>query len=418
MKFGEIKHILCQGYPTKSLSQSLLVLNGNLVTIGFMAFYAIVSFFLEFTIGIHIQLILIAFFSLTFLMMYKKVSLDIIGNYIALVGFTGVIVLCYYSGRFNSPVLPWLCMVPIVSLLFSKSFWAFIWFIVVILFIASCNLYFSVKTPAPVAYNLKFYDLFYILSILGLISVNFLMNFIYKQNLNQSYTALEAKNEEIVAEKTRADKLLLNILPEKITKDLKACGKTEPKLYDQVSILFIDFVGFTKYCEQMSPTHLVETLDFYFQKFDEIIGKYNLEKIKTIGDAYLAVCGVPDKQENHALNVVKAAKEIKSFIEMRIRSDTDGIFPLERLFNYPAMSARIGIHSGTVIAGIIGAQKFAFDIWGDAVNIAARIQQIGFENKINLSSETYNLVRDTIPCEYKGKFSAKNKGELDIYNVI
>lgn len=418
MKFEEIKHMLCYGYPENSHSQSVLVLNGNLVTIGFMAFYALVSFFIEFTIGIHIQFTLIAFFSLVFLMLYKKVSLDIIGNYIALVGFTGVIVLCYYSGRFNSPVLPWLSMVPIVSLLFSKSFWALLWFIIVILFIVFCNLYFAVKTPAPVAYNLKFYDLFYIISIIGLISVNFLMNFIYKQNLNQSYTALEVKKEEIVKEKSRADKLLLNILPEKITKDLKAYGKTEPKLYDQVTILFIDFVGFTKYCEQMTPTHLVETLDFYFQKFDDIMAKYKLEKIKTIGDAYLAVCGVPDVQENHAINVVKAAKEIIAFIEYRIKSDTDASSRTERPFHYPAMSARIGIHSGTVIAGIIGTQKFAFDIWGDAVNIAARIQQIGLENRINLSTETYNLIKDNITCEYKGKFYAKNKGELEIYNVI
>ena len=217
------------------------------------------------------------------------------------------------------------------------------------------------------------------------------------------------KTKQIIEEeKDRSDNLLLNILPEETAKELKDSGKVLAKKFESVTVLFSDFKGFTKYSENLSPEALVETIGFYFSKFDEITEKYGLEKIKTIGDAYMCAGGLPFPTEDHAHNMVRAAFEIAEFVE-ETKNNVDAS---ELNFDI-----RIGINTGPVVAGVVGTKKFAYDIWGDTVNIASRMESNSEPGKINISENTYEIIKDTFDCEYRGKIQAKGKGEIEMYFV-
>lgn len=209
-----------------------------------------------------------------------------------------------------------------------------------------------------------------------------------------------------IRERRKSDSLLLNILPSQVTKELKKRGATTTHHFDHVTVIFTDFVAFTKAGERMGSNALVEELHNCFKAFDGIVSKYGIEKIKTIGDAYLAVCGLPSADNHHAEKVVKAALEIRTFMVERRKQLGDKTFEV-----------RIGIHSGEVVAGIVGVKKFAYDIWGDTVNTAARMEQNSVPGKINISQTTYDLVKDKFTCTYRGEHDAKNKGKLKMYFV-
>jgi adenylate cyclase len=210
----------------------------------------------------------------------------------------------------------------------------------------------------------------------------------------------------VVKERRKSEKLLLNILPAKVADELKRKGSSAAKHFNNVTVLFTDFAGFTTAAERMTPQELVNELHVCFKSFDEIISKYKIEKIKTIGDAYLAVSGLPNSDDRHAENVVQAALEISRFMGARYGKLGDKTFNI-----------RIGIHSGSVVAGIVGVKKFAYDIWGDTVNTAARMEQNSEAGKINISETTFNLVNSKFNCIYRGEISAKNKGKLKMYFV-
>lgn len=203
-------------------------------------------------------------------------------------------------------------------------------------------------------------------------------------------------------EKRKSDNLLHNILPVSVAAELKATGQTTAKLYQSVSVLFSDFVNFTAISENMPPEDLVAELNRHFSAFDDIMARYGLEKIKTIGDAYLAVCGLPQPNPHHARLTVLAAHEMIAYL-----SQAKSTFKL-----------RIGINSGSVVAGVVGVKKFAYDIWGDTVNTAARMEQNSHPGRINISEATYQLVKNEFDCEHRGKVAAKNKGEIDMYFVL
>jgi len=225
----------------------------------------------------------------------------------------------------------------------------------------------------------------------------------------QNTQVLKAKNETIREEQERSEALLLNILPTLVADELKKQGKTKARYFEDVSVLFADFVGFSQIAEQLTPQQLVTELDTCFQKFDEIIAKYGLEKIKTIGDAYMCAGGLPDGGGSMLRDMVSAAKEMQAWLlEWNAGREKAGL---------PRFDARIGIHRGPVVAGVVGSKKFAFDIWGDTVNIAARVEQAGEGGRINISGEVYNVIKNFVTCQYRGKIAAKNKGEIDMYYV-
>ncbi|MFN0176847.1 MAG: adenylate/guanylate cyclase domain-containing protein [Saprospiraceae bacterium] len=220
---------------------------------------------------------------------------------------------------------------------------------------------------------------------------------------------LQEKNKTIREEQVRSENLLLNILPSLVAEELKKKGRTTARYFEDVSVLFADFVGFSQIAEQLTPQQLVSELDTCFQKFDDIIAQYDLEKIKTIGDAYMCAGGLPNGGGAQLHNMVSAAKDMQAWLlEWNAGRDKEGL---------PRFDARIGIHRGPVVAGVVGSKKFAFDIWGDTVNIAARVEQAGEGGRINISGEAFKVVKDAFPCHYRGKISAKNKGEIDMYFV-
>ncbi len=218
------------------------------------------------------------------------------------------------------------------------------------------------------------------------------------------------KTKKIIEdEKERSEKLLLNILPHETAEELKEKGSATPKHYDMVSVLFTDFKGFTTIAEKLTPQQLVEELNQCFMEFDKIIDRNNLEKIKTIGDAYMCAGGIPVANETNPVDIVKAGLEIKAYME-KLKSDREAQ-------GKDYWELRIGIHTGPVIAGVVGKNKFAYDIWGDAVNTASRMESSGIPGQVNISGTTYELVKDHFNCNHRGKIQAKNKGEIDMYIV-
>jgi adenylate cyclase len=210
----------------------------------------------------------------------------------------------------------------------------------------------------------------------------------------------------IEEEKHRSDHLLLNILPEEIAQELKTNGKVEAKRFDSVTVLFTDFKDFTSYSEKLTPEKLVKSVDFYFSKFDTIIEKYKLEKIKTAGDSYMCAGGLPFPAKDHAIKMTLAAFEILQFVK-----DSKNLNDLD----IAHFNIRIGINTGPVVAGVVGTKKFAYDIWGDTVNVASRMESSSIPGKINISETTYQLIKDAFECEYRGEIDVKNKGILKMY---
>jgi adenylate cyclase len=211
----------------------------------------------------------------------------------------------------------------------------------------------------------------------------------------------------LTAERHRSEALLLNVLPLEVAEELKRNARVVPRHYEAATVVFSDFVGFTQIAESLTPGELVDRLDQAFQEFDAIAQVHRLEKIKTIGDAYLAVGGIPRPNATHAVDAALAALEMLRATEaIRLRREAAGL---------PAWNVRLGLHTGPLVAGVVGTRKFAYDVWGDTVNVASRIESSGVPGRVNLSAATYGLIREFFDCEARGLVAAKGKGELDMY---
>ncbi|MCB1143351.1 MAG: adenylate/guanylate cyclase domain-containing protein [Leptospiraceae bacterium] len=234
------------------------------------------------------------------------------------------------------------------------------------------------------------------------------INLAKEEAMIESRIAILAQ-KEAEQEREKADSLLKNILPDEILKELKEKGNVEPVLYDSATILFTDFKGFTKVAENLSPKELIKELDECFSFFDSLMDRYKLEKLKTIGDSYMCAGGIPIQNHSHSVDTILASLEIQSFMEE--------IQTIRKSMELPYWELRIGIHTGPVIAGIIGEKKFAYDVWGDTVNTASRMESSGYPGKINISYSTYLLIKDFFECSPRGSIEVKNKGRIEMYFV-
>lgn len=218
-----------------------------------------------------------------------------------------------------------------------------------------------------------------------------------------------AQRNRIKNAKRRSDELLLNILPEETAEELKETGTAKTKSFESITVLFTDFKNFTIASEKLTPEELVAEINHCYSAFDRIVEKHGIEKIKTIGDSYMCAGGIPVPNNSHPLDVVRAGLEMVKFIEDNKK---------ERIAKgQPYFELRCGIHTGPVVAGIVGIKKFAYDIWGDTVNTASRMESSGGIGKVNISGITYELVKGEFTCTYRGKIEAKNKGVIDMYFV-
>ncbi len=213
----------------------------------------------------------------------------------------------------------------------------------------------------------------------------------------------------VQAEHEKADNLLLDILPAETAQELKEKGIVQAKSYPVATVMFTDFVGFSAFARTLTAEELVEQIDFYFRAFDDIVARHGLEKIKTIGDSYMCAGGIPAPTPDHVYNILRAALEIRKFVaDHRDKK-------LEQ-YGYP-FDLRIGIHTGPVVAGVVGSSKIAYDIWGETVNIAARMEQTCDPHQINISEATYAYIKNDFECIYRGRFEAKHVGEIEMYFV-
>ncbi len=233
-----------------------------------------------------------------------------------------------------------------------------------------------------------------------------LENALLYQNMEDK---IRLRTKQLNEEKEKSEELLLNILPPEIASELKNKGMSKARHFEGVSVMFTDIVNFSGICEMLTAEELVAELNYFYCEFDRIIEKYDIEKIKTVGDSYMCAGGLNFTKEFDEANMIKAAFEINNFIQDHVKS--------KRLEGKPDMNMRIGIHTGPVIAGIVGLKKFAYDIWGDTVNVASRMETAGEPGKINISGQTYQLIKDKFKCSPRGKIEVKNKGLVEMYFV-
>jgi class 3 adenylate cyclase len=246
-----------------------------------------------------------------------------------------------------------------------------------------------------------------LLVILGLLAIGWAFARRTNNRLNKQNRKIQAQNLEIAEERHKSDRLLRNVLPEEIAQELKTKGYATPRYYDSVTVVFTDFVNFTRLSANLAPEALVNELDECFLAFDEICEKHGLEKIKTIGDAYMCAGGIPIPNDTHPTDAVAAASEMLHWLQNRNQGNAYAIF----------QEMRIGVHTGPVVAGVIGKNKFAYDIWGDAVNVAARLEQHGESNKINISTQTADAIKHQYKVSHRGVKEVYNKDPMDMFFI-
>ncbi|HRG47270.1 MAG TPA: adenylate/guanylate cyclase domain-containing protein [Leptospiraceae bacterium] len=338
-------------------------------------------------------------------------------------------VLCYISGGINSPFLFMYLMMVISDTIYSDSRLGFNAMIVSSICYAtiSISIYFGTLEYTNILdYQKNHHWMFYVGVAVFFMYSSAMMHFSIQEVMNQKKKLLDSLESEkqqseiekgiaLIAqketenEKIKSESLLLNILPEEIADELKNSGNSKPVFYSSATVLFTDFQGFTEMAETLEPSKLISELDYCFSKFDSLMEKYNLEKLKTIGDSYMCVGGIPKPNKTHAIDCVLAALGMQAIMED---------WRAKKIQNSEkSWTIRIGIHSGSLIAGVIGQKKFAYDVWGDTVNLASRMESSGLAEKINISGDTYHFVKDYFDCEYRGKIAAKNKGQVDMYLV-
>ncbi len=291
-------------------------------------------------------------------------------------------------------VTAWSFVGPLVALIFLSFRESIVWMVMFILIILISTIFEPVLFGSRPLVSTHTRGLFYLMNIGMASSVVFAAS---------AWFALTIKKEKGIS-----DNLLLNILPAEVAEELKVNGKVEPKYFDNVTVLFTDFKEFTKIAERLSANEMVTEINYCFSAFDDIISRHKIEKIKTIGDAYMAAGGIND-QDCPPCSIVKAAFEMQQF--MVERKDT-----LEKA-GRSGFEMRLGIHTGPVVAGVVGIKKFQYDIWGDTVNIASRMEHNGAVGRVNISKATYELVKDKFECEYRGEMEVKGKGQMAMYYV-
>ena len=386
-----------------------IFVNTVIITFLFALFYVGNNIMFEMPhVAVQIGTYSLLFLSLVFLLKIG-VSMPVCGNLFTLLFYTSNLYEIYWCGGLYSGTLPWLAVVPVIAILITTLRSALIWMIVCVVTAIAVGVLHHNGFPFKLEINPDYVHTLLITSHSGLIVIIFVVSYVMENAYIRSLNVLDEKNKAIEEERKKSDDLLLNILPSEVMDELKQTGKTTAKSYDLVTVMFADFKDFTLIAEKLPPEELVTAIDEYFTEFDRIIDNHDVEKIKTVGDAYLCAGGLPVPNTKNPVQVVETAFD---FLRM-----VDGLSKKRKAEGKFCFSLRIGIHSGPLVAGVVGSKKFEYDIWGDAVNTAARMQQNSEENKINISGTTYELIKHRYNCTHRGRIETKNKGLVDMYFV-
>jgi guanylate cyclase len=298
----------------------------------------------------------------------------------------------------SSAVVLWSLICPIGALIFAGPRQAIRWFVLFLLLVTlSGFLQASVRSTNNLSSALVI--ILFVLNISAISAIVFGLLVFFINEKDVAYALLHAERE-------KSENLLLNILPKEIAEILKNRGGTIADHYDQVTILFADLVNFTPLSTELAPNEMVGLLNQIFTHFDSLVDQCGVEKIETVGDEYMAACGVPRANPNHAQHIARLALEMRSYMAS---------FPA---YNGRQLEIRIGIHSGPIVAGVIGRKKFAFELFGDTVNTANRMQSHGVPGKIHITRATYELLKDEFTCEPRGKVMVKGKGEMETWFLV
>ena len=290
----------------------------------------------------------------------------------------------------GSAVILWSLLCPIGAMLFGDRQHALHWFLAftsLVILSSFIHPYLRSANNLPTLLVTSFFVMnIVVVGVLVFVMVNY---FVGQKNLYQQ----------------KSESLLLNILPKEIAAILKNESRTIADQYDEASVLFADMVGFTPLSAKLPPVEMVELLNEVFSFFDSLLDKYGVEKIRTIGDSYMVASGVPRRRPDHAQALVEMALEMRDYISTHTFQ------------NGHQLSFRIGINSGSMIAGVIGRRKFVYDVWGDAVNVASRMESHGVRDAVQITRTTYELIKDEFVCEPRGTVLVKGKGEMEVWLV-
>ncbi|MFM2387627.1 MAG: Adenylate cyclase [Bacteroidota bacterium] len=401
-----IRYFIPESYQDtpENVRKARLTVGTLLVVAYFNINYIVISLLISYKGCLYSQVPLLIV-SLACLFLYKsRVSVSFVYFLFFVAAILSIAISVHFTLGYKSFILPWIASTPIVGMMLLGRRGSLAVLIACCLSLTYFYYHHLQGTAFTEDYNLKYKNVFSYSTHLGLIIILYLIALVFDNAKKTALNTLDQRNMQLQAEKVRSDELLHNILPEEVVGELRDKGEVQAKQYQNVSVLFTDFVNFTSITEHLDATALVAEINKYYRAFDAIIEKHGLEKIKTIGDAYLAVAGLPNEAPDHAEKAIQAAKEICTTVA-NFRKE-GGLFEL-----------RVGINSGPIIAGVVGVKKFAYDIWGDTVNTASRMESASETGKINISVSTYNLVRDKISCTPRGKLEAKSKGLIDMYFV-
>ncbi|MFI5129516.1 MAG: adenylate/guanylate cyclase domain-containing protein [Chitinophagales bacterium] len=386
-----------------------IFVNTVIITFLFALFYVGNNIMFEMPhVAVQIGTYSLLFLSLVFLLKIG-VSMPVCGNLFTLLFYTSNLYEIYWCGGLYSGTLPWLAVVPVIAILITTLRSALIWMIICVVTAITVGVLHHNGFPFKLEINPDYVHTLLITSHSGLIVIIFVVSYVMENAYIRSLNVLDEKNKAIEQERKKSEELLLNILPSEVMDELKQTGRTTAKSYDLVTVMFADFKDFTLIAEKLPPEELVTAIDEYFTGFDSIVDNHHVEKIKTVGDAYLCAGGLPVPNTKNPVQVVETAFDFLRMVdELSKKRKAEGKF---------CFTLRIGIHSGPLVAGVVGSKKFEYDIWGDAVNTAARMQQNGEENKINISGTTYELIKHRYNCTHRGRIETKNKGLVDMYFV-
>ncbi|NCN08999.1 MAG: adenylate/guanylate cyclase domain-containing protein [Leptospira sp.] len=343
------------------------------------------------------SLIILSIYPFSFIHNYKKYH-DIYGLFVYFVASFGLIFIMYLGeGHLSDLYHSGLILIMVAYLTFGRMKFRYATFGALIIVLS----YLGIMIQKMGSLNSILLHNFSNLTGISILCI--LLVYIIEYSLRKEFLQMKLLENEV----DMSNQLLLNILPEKIAKELKIHGSVKPVFFPSVTVLFADFVGFTKFADDTSADNLILELDEYFSKFDSIIKKYSLEKIKTIGDAYMACSGLPEENKDHAYNAIHAAKEMLQFADERNhKNQGKGLHKI-----------RIGLHSGPLVAGVIGDTKFTYDVFGDTVNLANRMETASEPGSINISKGTFDLISNKFQCIERGKIAVKGKGLVEMYFV-